>query len=203
MIDIEYRAALAADSRDIARFICMAGGGLYEFLFDDLVPFLTAVDILSMGIAREDYPISFRNCLVAIDRARGELVGAANVFPADNLKEHGYGLLPTERQNHVRSLLELQDWGSMFLNALAVSNKCRGLGVGGRLLDWAEGRAKAGGFDRLSLHVWANNLSAVKFYKRRGFVELGMAPLASHPRLAGTGGSILMRKVIAVAGNQR
>ena len=88
----------------------------------------------------------------------------------------------------------------MFLNALAVSDKCRGLGVGSRLLDWAEGRAKAGGFDLLSLHVWANNLTAVKFYKRRGFVELGIAPLASHPRLADTGGSILMRQVIAAVG---
>jgi ribosomal protein S18 acetylase RimI-like enzyme len=191
--EVEYRAALAADSRDIARFVCMAGGGVYEFLFDDLVPFLTAVDFLSMGIAREEYPISFRNCFVAVDLMSGELVGAANVFPADNLKHQKYGLVPTERLDHVQSLLELQDWGSMFLNALAVSDKCRGLGVGTRLLDWAEGRAKAAGFDRLSLHVWADNITAVKFYKGRGFVELGIAPVASHPRLAHTSGSILMR----------
>jgi hypothetical protein len=35
---IAYRAATFADCRDIARFISLAGGGLYEFLFGDLIP---------------------------------------------------------------------------------------------------------------------------------------------------------------------
>ena len=193
---VEYRDASADDSRDIARFICMAGGGLYEFLFDDFVPFFAAVDFLSIGIGSEEYPISFRNCYVAIDSASGELVGAANVFPADELREQTYGFLPTERQDHVRPIMQLQDWRSMFLNALAVSENYRGLGIGARLLDWAQERAKAAGFERLSLHVWADNTPAVRFYKARGFVELATAPVASHPRLAHTGGSILMRQAI-------
>jgi hypothetical protein len=49
-LEVDYRAALAADSRDIARFICIAGGGLYEFLFDDLVPLISSVDCLTMGV---------------------------------------------------------------------------------------------------------------------------------------------------------
>jgi hypothetical protein len=47
---VEYRPATAADSRYIARLFCMAGGGPYEFLFDDLIPFVTAADVLSMEI---------------------------------------------------------------------------------------------------------------------------------------------------------
>lgn len=192
-MDIDYRAAIPADSRDIARFLCIAGDGLYEFLFDDLIPGLSAIDFLTMGIWAGHYPISSRNCHVAIDKATGEVVGAANAFPTNELDDPGYALVPAERQNHVRPILTLQDWGSMFLNALAVSDKYRGLGVGARLLRWAQERAAAEGFDRLSLHVWQDNENAVKFYKARGFVELGIGRVASHPRLAHTG-SLLLRR---------
>jgi ribosomal protein S18 acetylase RimI-like enzyme len=201
-IKVDYRAALAADSRDIARFICIAGDGLHEFLFDDLVPLMSAVDFLTIGVWSEDYPISHRNCFVAVDSATGEVLGAANAFPADDLKEQEYALVPAQRQDHIRALLQLQDWGSMFLNALAVSETCRGLGVGTRLLDWAQERAEAGGFDRLSLHVWQDNMTAVNFYQARGFVETGIAPVANHPRLRHAA-SILMRRMSALGASPR
>jgi ribosomal protein S18 acetylase RimI-like enzyme len=189
---IEYRAAYFSDSLDIARFICVAGGGLYEFLFDDIVPFMTATEFLAAGVAGEDAPISHRNCHVAVDRADGRMLGAANAFPADLLRAETYPLLPRERHEHIRPMLELQDWGSMFLNALAVDEACRGRGIGNRLLGWAATRAQDLGFDRLSLHVWTDNTGARDFYKARGFVELGLAQVGPHPRLAHKGGSVLM-----------
>ncbi len=51
-------------------------------------------------------------------------------------------MLPFKRRSHIRSLLELQDWGNMFLNALAVSDPYRRRGIGEQLLGWAEDRAK-------------------------------------------------------------
>lgn len=197
LIKIEYRAARSFDSRDVARFVCLAGGGLYEFLFDDLIPFVTAVDFLAAGVASEDYPISYSNCFVAIDGDTNQVVGAVNVFPVDLLKHEKYALLPSDRQEHIRSMLQLQDWGSMFLNSLAVSDHYRGCGVGARLLGWAQDRARDAGFDRLSLHVWADNIIAQNFYTARGFVRLGIADVAHHPRLPHVGGSILMRQMIS------
>jgi ribosomal protein S18 acetylase RimI-like enzyme len=192
-VPIVYRPAETADSRDVARLMCVAGGGLYEFLFDDLIPFVTAQDVLSLGIAGDDYPISYRNCRVATLGDGGAIVGAANVFPADLLKEDNYQLLGSERHGHIRAMLDLQDWGSMFLNALAADGSHRGRGIGARLLDWAKERTREAGFDRLSLHVWADNSPAVQFYRARGFVQAGVAEVAPHPRLRHTGGSILMR----------
>jgi ribosomal protein S18 acetylase RimI-like enzyme len=189
---IEYRTALLSDSLDVARFVCQAGGGLYEFLFDDIVPFMTATEFLAAGIVGENSPISHRNCFVAVDTANARMLGAANAFPADLLKTEAYSLLPRERQEHIRSMLQLQDWGSMFLNALAVEQDCRGEGVGTHLLEWAKARAQDCDFDRLSLHVWADNKLAREFYSARGFVELGIADVAPHPRLAHNGGSVLM-----------
>lgn len=197
LADIQYRPGRRSDSRDIARFICMAGGGLYEFLFDHFLPFLTAVDFLAIGVAADHYPISYSNCRVAVRADDGRVVGAANVFPADLLKPESYALLPGDRRHHIESMLQLQDWGSLFLNALAVDDACRGHGTGARLLAWAEERTKEGGFDRLSLHVWADNEAALDFYRARGFVELSRAAVAPHPRLQHRGGSILMSKRIA------
>ncbi|WP_409334406.1 GNAT family N-acetyltransferase [Bradyrhizobium sp. AUGA SZCCT0283] len=187
--------------------MCIAGGGIYEFLFDDLIPFVTAVDLLSSGIGGEQYPISYRNCCVASLGRDGEIVAAANVFPADLLKEDQFVLLGSERHNHIRPMLELQDWGSMFLNSLAVSDAHRGSGIGATLLGWAEARAAEAGYDRLSLHVWADNTPAVNFYEARRFVRVGTARIPAHPRLPHIGGSILMRHAISgdgmIAANSR
>ena len=62
---ITYRMARPGDSGELARYMCIAGGGVYEFLFDDLIPFVTAVDLLSAGIGSERYPVSWRNSRVA------------------------------------------------------------------------------------------------------------------------------------------
>jgi GNAT superfamily N-acetyltransferase len=120
------------------------------------------------------------------------VLGLANAFPADLVNDDSYPLVPADRQQHIRPMLRLQDRGSMLLNALAVDESCRGMGVGNRLLGWAREHARAGGFDRLSLHVWADNVAARAFYQIRGFIELGVAEIAPHPRLTHTGGSILM-----------
>jgi ribosomal protein S18 acetylase RimI-like enzyme len=189
---IDYRGAQLTDSLEIARFLCVAGDGLYEFLFDGVVPFMTAAEFLAAGVAGEDSPISYRNCFVAVDAASGRILGAANAFPADRISSENYPLVPPDRQQHIRAMLELRDQGSMFLNALAVAQACRGAGVGTRLLRWAAARGRAEGHDRLSLHVWADNTAARAFYQRHGFVEIGVAEVASHPRLEHKGGSILM-----------
>jgi ribosomal protein S18 acetylase RimI-like enzyme len=42
-------------------------------------------------------------------------------------------------------------------------------GIGGQLLDWAEGYAIAGGAERLEVVVESGNDRAIAFYQRRGF----------------------------------
>jgi ribosomal protein S18 acetylase RimI-like enzyme len=109
-------------------------------------------------------------------------------------------LLGSERHNHIRPMLELHDWGSMFLNSLAVSDAHRGWGIGATLLRWAEARTAEAGHDRLSLHVWADNIPALNFYEARHFVQVGIARIPSHPRLPHIGGSILMHHAISADG---
>jgi ribosomal protein S18 acetylase RimI-like enzyme len=187
-----YRPATFGDSMALAHFILTAGHGLYEFLLDDLFPFISATGFLVAGIASDQMALSYRNCFVASDPTSGEVVGAANAFPASVLKEQVYSLLPRDREEHIRAMVELQDAHSMFLNALAVNEAYRGQGIGKRLLDWALRQAVSSGLERLSLHVWADNHAARRFYLSNGFVERGTAHVEWHPRLRHCGGSILM-----------
>jgi GNAT superfamily N-acetyltransferase len=196
---ITYRAATFADCRELARFICLAGGGLYEFLFGDLIPLVTPASFLAVATATPLYSISYRNCFVAVDDAASAIIGAANVFPADLLRKESHAALPFKRRNHIQPMLELQDWGSMFVNALAVSERHRCRGVGARLLAWAEDQARRAGFDRLSLHAWADNSTALNFYRARGFVPLAVAEIPYDARLRHVGGSILMQRKISQA----
>ena len=99
--------------------------------------------------------------------------------------------------NPTGSVMTLQDWGSLFINALAVSETHRGKGLGGDLLDWTERHARLQNFERLSLHVWADNVGARKLYERRGFLPIAVAEIVWHERLRHTGGSILMSKRLA------
>lgn len=188
-----YRPAVQGDSRAIADLICQAGGGLYEFLFDDLIPFMSAIDILAAGVSATGSPLSHENCLVATDGLAG-IVGMVNLFPADAMADDGFLPLVSDRFEHIRPMLQLRDPGSMFLNAIAVSGTYHGKGIGAQLLDRAEVYSLAAGLPRLSLHVWVDNVRAIKLYKRHGFVEMGIAELAPSPRLPHRGGSLLMQK---------
>lgn len=190
-----YRPAVSDDSRAIADLICQAGGGLYEFLFDDLIPLVSARDIVAAGVAMSGVPLSYENCLVASSASEG-VVGVANFFPADSLAEETFLSLVSDRFDHISPMLRLSDRGSMFLNAIAVSGDHRGNGVGTHLIALTEAASLQAGLSRLSLHVWVDNVAAIKLYKRHGFAEVGIAELAFSPRLPHSGGSLLMRKIL-------
>lgn len=194
---IAYRAAHIGDSVDIARLIGLSGGGLYEYLFDGIMPFLTASELLAAGVAADSQAISYHNCFLAVDQDRNRVVGLMNLFPADELKQAGNWLLPQDRWEHILPIIQMQDWGSMFLNALAVDECCRSSGIGTHLLHWAKMRAQQEGFPRLSLHVWADNAAARALYRKHGFAELGVATIPSVPGLQHEGGSVLMTSVLA------
>ncbi|WP_448203257.1 N-acetyltransferase family protein [Azospirillum sp. sgz302134] len=190
--DVIIRPALPDDAPDMARLIDMAGGGVYEFLLDGLVPGLTAAEMLVPGLAGTAGSFSHRHSGVA--EVRGEIVGVAHAYPVDWMKSQDYTGLPPERLAHITDFNGTQDWGSYFLSALAVDPSWRRRGIAARLLSWVYGRARSGGFDRVTLHVWADNAPAQCLYLKEGFQEVARAAVPWHERLPHEGGSILMRR---------
>lgn len=192
--DLIVRGAQADDAPDLARLIDIAGGGVYEFLLDGLVPGLTAEEMLVPGLAGTSGSFSHRHSAVAV--LAGVTVGVAHAYPVDWIKTEDYSGLPPDRMAHLADFSATQDWGSYFLSALAVDPALRRRGIARRLLAWVYGRARSGGFDRVTLHVWADNESARSLYAEEGFEELARADVPWHERLPHQGGSILLRRFV-------
>ena len=192
--DLLIRAAEPDDAPEMARLIDMAGGGVYEFLLDGLVPGMTAAEMLVPGLAGSSGSFSHRHSGVA--ELAGRVVGVAHAYPVDWMKTEDYSGLPPDRLAHLAEFNQTQDWGSYFLAALAVDPADRRQGVSRRLLAWVYERARTGGFDRVTLHVWADNPAAQSLYVSEGFVEVARAAVPWHDRLPHRGGSILLRRYV-------
>lgn len=191
---LRIRPADADDAPELARLIDIAGGGVYEFLLDGLMPGMTAAEMLVPGLAGRSGSLSHRQSGVA--ELDGQVVGVAHGYPTDWIRTEDYSGLPPDRVAHMAEFSETLDWGSYFLSALAVDPDLRRQGIAGRLLGWFYERARTGGFDRVTLHVWVDNEPARHLYAGEGFEEIGRAGIPWHPRLPHQGGSILMRRYL-------
>ena len=191
---LRIRPADADDAPELARLIDIAGGGVYEFLLDGLMPGMTAAEMLVPGLAGRSGSLSHRQSGVA--ELDGQVVGVAHGYPTDWIRTEDYSGLPPDRVAHMAEFSQTLDWGSYFLSALAVDPDLRRQGIAGRLLGWFYERARTGGFDRVTLHVWADNEPARRLYAGEGFEAIGRAEIPWHPRLPHQGGSILMRRYL-------
>jgi ribosomal protein S18 acetylase RimI-like enzyme len=193
---VRIRPAAAADLALIARFIIGAGGGLFEFMFDDLVPGMAPSDLLAQMAAQPDSLFHPRHCRIAeID---GVAAGLVNTYPADRIRGETFAQLPADRRDHLAPFPKVQEWGSYYISALSVAVAHRRQGLGRRLLADALAQAGLAGFSRISLHVWDDNHAAAALYGAAGFRRLAHVDLPWHPRLPHRGGMWLMARPLAV-----
>jgi len=194
-IGIVIRDATAVDAPDLARIAVMAGHGLMEIFYEDLVPGKSpAALIAERRILRPGSFAELARWRVAAD-ARGRLLGALNSFPHALFAEaEPDPLIPPERFAILDSLtgIEAQGAGSYFVNMIAVLPEHRRGGVGKALMDEAERLARRGGFTRLGLATFAADTALVDFYRRLGFIIAATAPIDPHPALTLGGDWALM-----------
>lgn len=75
--------------------------------------------------------------------------------------------------NKGSSQTELKENNAMEIERIYVLNEFQGKGVGQLLYEKAMQVAKDNSADYIWLGVWEDNTSAIKFYKKNGFVEFG------------------------------
>ena len=68
---------------------------------------------------------------------------------------------------------EAGDRSVVELKQLYLRGKQTGSGIGGALMDWALGEARARGADEAVLSVWSENHGAQRFYHKHGFEKVG------------------------------
>lgn len=190
---MEIRMGCATDTDHLIRYLLMAGEGIFEHLFDDAYPGLSARDALALGIGDETSPYHFENAyLVETD---GGVVGCLVAFPANELglPEIVYNVLPKDRIDPVRPLFEEGVPDSFYINTLAVDEAARGKGVGSLLLDFAVELARSSDCDSLTLHAWGDNEVALSLYRAYGFEELEKIYLPKTAALAHEAPMLLLK----------
>ncbi len=196
--EIVYRGARPGDAQAVAALMVEAGGGLFEFLLEGVLPEMTPADVLALAVAGGEDPSSHRNVLVA--EAEGRVVAMINAYPVDLLKAEPRDLVPEDRLAHITALDDIANWGSFFISSMAVTTGHRRRGIASYLLTRVFAAAERRGFDRVSLQVWANNAAARRLYENEGFVIRDRALVAPHPGLPRAGESLLL--VREVPGSQ-
>jgi GNAT superfamily N-acetyltransferase len=194
MPEIVYRIATPRDRNVIADYFLMASGGFLEFLLEKLILGFSPKQLLAQAISSPDGLRSHKNCYVA--ECDGKIIGAMNIFPVDALQEEDLSLFHGERLAYISDFNEVQDWGSMLLSSIAVNADYQNQGIGTQLLNRAIEHTHHNGCDRISLHIWEDNAIAQNFFITRGFQAIGGADIPPHPRLARSGGTILMNRIV-------
>ncbi|WP_011579968.1 MULTISPECIES: GNAT family N-acetyltransferase [Chelativorans] len=175
--DEAIRQALQEEAGEIARLFLISSDGLAAYIWSRMdMPGLSLEEVGAARYARTGTAFSFENCLVAL--RRGEIAGMVHAFPMEA------GTSGAEEPDPVlRPYAELEDPGSLYVSGLAVHERHRGQGIGGRLMDRVYGRARSMGLPRVSLICFEGNETAIRFYRRQGFREIGRRPIVPHPSL--------------------
>lgn len=191
---MEYRGGEVDDCVDIARLMCRAGGGLMEFMLEGIVPNCSPEDLLQLAIADPDAPINYENAFVGVDD--DQVVALLLCYPSAEfgLSDVLESSVPVERLGHLQEFFSTPLPESLYVNSVAVDGDHGGQGIGATLMDIADELAGARQISTLSLHVWADNATAIGLYEKCGYRIHKHLSVARHRLLPHDGGKLIMTK---------
>jgi GNAT superfamily N-acetyltransferase len=112
------------------------------------------------GAIYKKYPENMETCAVAVDESNnGKVVGFMQM-----------SLYGQEREG-ISQMLHRVKPGEAYIDQMSVAAETRGQGIGTRLLQWSEDKAREQGATRLTLGVVHGN-PAERLYKRFGFEDV-------------------------------
>ncbi len=188
-----YREGNKEDSSRIAELDNIASDGAIEFLFHDLVPDMTPVEIVASNLENDSYPHSYRSSIVA--EYDGAIIGMSLSFPGKyhKITEEMKSFSPHDRIDHFKHFFSAPLEESYFLDALCVDDLYKRKGIGGKLIDLTKTKAGNEGYESLSLLVFADNINAQHMYKNNGFKVIKKIELNPHELMPHEGGCLLMK----------
>lgn len=190
---LNYREGKKEDCSVLAELVNTASEGIIEFLFHDLIPDMTPIQIIAHNMESDNYPRSYKSAIVA--ESNEKIVGIAISIPSHfhKINEEMKSFFPEERLEHLKHFYSARVENSLLLETLCVDEKFRGKGIGTKLISLTKKKAKESDFNILSLMVFADNMAAQRLYKRCGFEVAKIVDLNSHELIPHEGGCILMK----------
>jgi ribosomal protein S18 acetylase RimI-like enzyme len=160
-------------------------GRLYARYLDDIAPGFRftlgrrAVDLLAQAFTHPGHALSFEHVTFAeLDGAIVGVVAGYTTEQTEGFDETLRRILTEMRVSGLR-ISALAKWlryfgpersGDFYVWLLAVSEELRSQGIGSRLMDHIEARARQEGCARCTLDADARNSATRRFYERRGMV---------------------------------
>jgi ribosomal protein S18 acetylase RimI-like enzyme len=173
-VDPPFRPALIEDAPILAELVNHAGDGLPLHLWSKMAaPGESAWEVGCRRAARPEGGFSYRNATVI--EHRGECAGCLIGYEIPDQPEPIGSDLPAM----FVPLQELENLapGTWYVNVLAVRPQFRCLGLGTRLLDFADETARARGKRGMSVIVSDANPGARRLYRRCGYREAAARPM--------------------------
>lgn len=191
-MDIVYRVGQKQDCLPIAELIDTASGGVVDFLFHDLIPGITPVQVVAGNLERDREPYTFRNALVA--ESDGNVLGAALSYPSGyhGISHEMRSFFPEDRLGALEEFYASRVEQSLYLDAIGVKEAFRSHGIGRRLISLVKEKARKQGLKSVSLIAFADNTRARRLYHELDFHDVKHIPLEAEGRIPHEGGCVLM-----------
>ena len=190
---IAFRPAEKGDSFRIAELINIASDGVVEHLFHDLVPEMTPIQLIAYNLEQDNYPHSYQNASVAVDGSK--VIGMALSYPSSyhKITDEMRNFFPKDRLDHLSDFYSSHVPDSWYLDALGVDEIYRRKGIGKRLVELTQKKAKENGYEVLSLIAFADNSPALGLYKDLGFRVVKEVNLAGNAFIPHQEGCLLLK----------
>ena len=194
---ISYRPAEKGDSFRIAELINIASDGVVAHLFHDLVPEMNPVQLIAYNLEQNNYPHSYQNASVAVDGPK--VIGMALSYPSSyhKITDEMRNFFPKERLDHLSDFYSARVQDSWYLDALGVDGIHRRKGIGKRLVELTQKKAKENGYKVLSLIAFADNSPALGLYNDLGFQVVKEVNLEGNEFIPHQEGCLLLRCDVA------
>jgi ribosomal protein S18 acetylase RimI-like enzyme len=190
---IKYKPGKKEDSGKIAELINIASDGVVEYLFHDLVPGMSPVQVVAHNLENDNYPYSYKSAVVAVDG--NAVIGMALSYPSSyhKITDEMRGFFPADRIEHLQDFYSSRVEDTWFLDALCVNESHRRHGIGEKLISLTKEKAIENGYHALSLIALADNALAIPVYERTGFEVVQKVELRGNEFIKHDDGCLLMK----------
>jgi ribosomal protein S18 acetylase RimI-like enzyme len=191
-----FRPARKADAAALAVLVDIAGEGMPAYMWSTLAaPGQSLLELGRERAQRETGGFSYRNSIVA--EIGGEIAASLVGYRLDDPYDLEASLAETPEIVRPLVRLEAKAPGSWYVNVLATFPEFRRRGIGARLLDIAETKAREERAPSLSVIVASWNEPASRLYASAGYAGLASEPAILFPGCPHQGDWVLMVRSLA------
>jgi ribosomal protein S18 acetylase RimI-like enzyme len=192
-MEIKYRPGDKDECAQLAELINIASDGVVEYLFRDLVPGMTPVQVVAYGLEKDNYPHTYKSAIVAT--IKDDIVGMALSYPSSyhKITDEMRNFFPEDRLAHLSHFYSASVENSWYLDDLCVVEGYRRKGIGEKLISLTKEKAIENGHHTLSLIAFADNTLAIPVYKRTGFEIVKKVELQGNEFINHKDGCFLMK----------